>query len=488
MEQTKWKPLNLKRTDTLFFFGVAFVFLLEILILFTEFREENLRTAWLAPLIVAMMIYLLMRIGLPRNPAVLLPPAFALWHLLTRVINGDWYLHESHAYVYMVLLSAFVLFLAPFLASGEQRDRFLRGIALLYSVAFSVIAWIAVVAALTGHPWINPLDGNILGINEFYSDPYRLNILGIHPNISSIFFYTSLSLLIYLFFRTERIWVRIVYGAMGVGLYLAICMTGSISAILVTGVIIGLAVFALFFHSGKIKKLRILTAILAMLIAAVIVVVSYPSVIQWTTGIYEKVRQKGTGINTLLITAASAEENQQQETAAEQEAGGDAGNAVFAQERLEIDSMAANMGARFDIYSSAFLSVADRPITLIIGELWDDAMDRSARMINYPFQNHVHNSFLQTLVVGGGISFLMAIAFTVLLAVYGLRLFFRKGVPMHLRLLVLAPVGLLIHSMTEAILFVDTRLPNMLFFFLAGMIIAYASELCPRKEKQKAES
>ena len=485
MDRTKWKPLNLKQTDTLFFFSVTFVFALEILLLFTQTREENIRVAWLAPLVVAMAVYLPLRVGVPRTPAVWLPPAFALWHLLTRVINGDRYLYESHAYVYMVLLSAVVLFLAPFLADVRQRERLLKGVAVLFVAAFSLIAWVAVIAALTGRPWLNPLDGTILGIDETYSNPYRLNILGIHPNISAIFFYTSLSMLFYLFFRTHMLWARVAYGALGAGLYLAICMTGSISAILVTGVIIGLVLFALIFHSQTIQKWRTLIAALAMAAAVAAVVLSYPMIIRWSSGIYETVNQKNAGIGQMLIAAASAEADPQQ-AQPQGDAQGETDNAVFAQERLNINSMTGNMLARFDIYSSAFLSIADRPATLLIGELWDDAMARSAKVINYPFQNHLHNSFLQTLVVGGGISFLMALAFTVLLAIYDLRLFFGKGVPLYLRLLVLAPVGMLIHSMTEAILFIDTRLPNMLFFFLSGMIIAYATELCPRNGKQKA--
>ena len=159
--------------------------------------------------------------------------------------------------------------------------------------------------------------------------------------------------------------------------------------------------------------------------------------------------------------------------------------AVFAEERLELGTMAANMSSRLVMYSSAFLSVADRPLTLLIGELHQAAMDRSAKVINYPMQNHLHNSFLQTLVVGGGISFVLVVMFTVLLVMYSVRLFFSRTAPLHLKMLVLAPAGMLCHSMTESILFVDARLSNMMFFFLAGMIIAYTMELCPKRKRGK---
>ncbi len=469
--------MNLKRLDILFFIGIAFIFFLEIFLLFSPVHEERIRTAYLEPLIVLMTAYLVMRLGLPRKPVLLLPPVFAVWHLITRILDGDRYLQASGAYVYMILLASVVLYLAPFLADAKRRETLMTGVASLYVLLFSVTAWIAVIAALSGHPWSNPLDPNsILGINRVYWDPYRLNVLNIHPNISVIFFYTSLALLVYLFFRTKKLWLRLACLAPAAGLYLAICMAGSISAILITSVMLGMVLFALIYHAKKTFKGRIPLAALALVATVAVGLATYPLVIRWTSSLYETMQEQ-------LPSAAAETMQAEPEPSATPVV---TPIPMFAQERLDTRVMSANMGARFLMYSSAFLCVADHPLTLLTGELWDDAMARSARLIDYPFQNHVHNSFLQTLVVGGGISFVMAIVFTVLLAAYGLRLFFRKGVPMHIRLLVLAPVGMLIHSITESILFIDTRLPNLLFFFLAGMIIAYSMELCPKKERARA--
>jgi hypothetical protein len=461
----KWETLNHRKLDMLFSIGVIFVFLLEILLLFSPRHEENIRITYLAPLIVAMMAYVVVRIGLQRMPVAWLPPLFAVWHLLTRIMNGDIYLAESHAYVYMILFSCCVLFPAPFLTNGENRGKLLKAVALVYSIAFSVIAWTADIAALTGIPWVNPMDAvNILGINEIYTNPYRLNVLGIHPNFSAVFFYTSLALILYLFVLTKKLWTRILYVVMAIGLCMAIYLTGSISAIIVTGLMFGLALIAFLFGRKRNSKRWMLIAVLVVLLVALIVVFAYPLIIQWSENMYHQV-QKNEAVNSPSLV-----DNQE-------------GTEVFAQERLQIDNMIQTMKDRFVMYSSAFLSVADRPLTLLIGELWQDAMDRSAKVIHYEYQNHLHNSYLQTLVVGGGISFLITIVLTVLLAVYGARLFYGKAVPLHLKLLVLAPVGLIVHSMTEAILFIDTRLPNMLFFLLAGMIVAYASELTPKREK-----
>lgn len=463
MDQTRWKAFNPKHTDICFFTCIVGVFLLQIFLLFTPIREEYIGSTYLAPLIVAMVLYLFMRIGLPRTPVVLLPPGFALWHLLTRILNGDTYLYWSHSYVYMVILSCCVLFLAPFLANAEQRDKFLKAVALAYCLAFSAIAWTAVIASLTGNPWVDPLDvTRIIGINERFSNPYRLNVLYIHPNISAAFFYTALALLFYLFFRTKKIWLRIGYGILGAGLCMAIFLTGSISAIIVTGLMFGLVAFAMIAAGKKINKRRIILAILAILIVAVIVVISYPVILQWAKGFTTDVQQQETMQETVT--------DEQNQESAETE------DVVFVQDRLKAKNIIGTMQARFLIYSSAFLSIADRPVTLLIGELYQDAMDRAANVINHTNFYHLHNTYLQTLVVGGGISLLLALLFTVLLIMHAVRLFFNPCVPLYHKMLVLAPVGLLCHSMTEPLLFIDTRLPNMLFFLLAGMIIAYSKE------------
>ena len=478
MDKAKWIKPDMKRMDNWIWRGTLFIFFLQILLLFSPVREEKITNAYLIPLIVAMVVYLWMRLGIPRTPVMLLPVVFALWFLLCRVINGDWYLQESYPLVYKILLSCCVLFIVPFLTGADRRDAYFKAFAFLYSILFSVIAWIAVIAVLSGNNWVNPLGGGILGIDATYANPNRLNVLDIHPNISAIFFYTSLALLLYLFFASKRVWSKVLYIAAAIGLYLAICMTGSISSIGITGLILGCAVFAVLLQARGLRKLRIPVAVVAMLAICVLVVMTYPLVIQTTSGLYEKMQKDSAGIDRILVSTASAQENQQENPEAESEAPD-----VFVEERLEVDSMTATMQGRFQIYSSAFLAIEDRPVTLLIGELWQEAMVRSARVIHYPLQNHLHNSYLQTLVVGGGISVLLALLFTVLLVIYAIRLFFHKETPLYRKMLVLAPAGLLCHSMTESILFVDTRIPNMLFFLVAGMIIACAKEI-KAKDKQ----
>lgn len=473
MERSQWKSPNLKRLDGCLWIGILILVLMQIFCLFSPERSTRIRSDYMLPMVLFMLSYVFLRKGWPRMPVLVLPLVFAGWYVLTRVLNGDHYLAESQQFVYMVVLSCGVLLPAPLLLDQKRRARYFGVLALVYSLIFSVIAWVAVIAALSGIPWVNPLDNTlILGFNEGYSNPYRLNVLNTHPNISAVFFYTTLALLVYLFLRTRKVWVRIGYVALGIGNYLAICMTGSISAVVIMGIIFGMTLFAVILGHGPRKPLRVTAAALAMVAVVVAVVLTYPLIIEGSTALYKTIRQQNTAnAGFSLLATASAED-----TAAAQ-AEPEAEPEVFAEERLNADTMIGTMQGRFQIYSSAFLSVADRPLTLLIGEMRQAAMDRSARVVGLSYQSHLHNSFLQTLVVGGGISCLLAIAFTVLLVLHCIRLFFGKAVPLYNKVLVLIPVTLLCHSMTESILFIDERLPNMLFFLVAGMVIAYSKEM-----------
>ncbi|MFH1513652.1 MAG: hypothetical protein ABIG45_09890 [Bacillota bacterium] len=424
-----------------------------------------------------MFVYILIRVGLPNAVVTWLPVCLALWYPLTRVVNGDFYLQESSLQVYYLLLTCCVLFPAAFLYDPIARARLLKTVALAYSLPMGVLAWIACIGAVTGNPWVNPIDTvNILGINGMYAEPYRLNFLGIHPNISSAYLYTALALLLYLFFSTKRIWLRILYLVAGAGMYLAIILAASNAAIGVTGLMIGVTAYAYVTVRMQSRKRRKLIGVLAGIVSFCLVFASYPLLLQ-TIGANAKHAQQE-NVPQTEETGDTAEGNVA-DTAAGNEAPEEA---IVVENRL--NTAIITIESRMVLFSSAFLSIEERPLTLLIGELQEDAMERSARVISIPLQNHLHNSFLQALVVGGGVFTLLAIAFVVLLVLRGCRLYFGKDVPLNVKLLVLAPMALLCHSMVEALLFIDTRPPNMLFFLLSGMIVAYSSQLCPRKEKQ----
>lgn len=508
-------------TDRVFFLGIVVWFFLQVFFLFSSERAAAIGAAYAAPAVAAMFVYAFIRVGLPRCALAWLPPCLALWYALTRVLNGDYFLSQSAPEVY-ALFACCALYAAAFVGGPMERARLLKGAALAYCLPMAALAWIAFAAAVTGRPWVDPIDPiNILGVNWMYSNPYRLNFLGIHPNISAAYLYVALALLIYLFFSTRKPLPKAVYTAAGIGVYLAIVLAASNAAIVVTGLMAGATVYAVVAARNPGGKRRVLHGILAAAAALCLVFTSYPLLLNGLGAHGEQTGQEipaptaeptETGAPvppssvpdaapssapaaslSALPTAAPAETDALPPLSSVTDAAPPSaplpsvpapqGEAVV---DSRVDMAVSSMESRMIIYKSAFLSVGERPLTLLIGELRDAAMERSARLIHIPVQYHLHNSYLQLLVTGGVPALLMVIVFTALLALYGGRLYFGNGVPLNVRLLVLAPAALLCHSMVESLLFADCRSPNLWFFLLAGAIVAYASELCPKRETRAA--
>ena len=479
--RTQFRAIGSGVTDRVFLVGITVWFFLQCIFLLSQERAAAIGAAYAAPAAAAMFVYAFARVGLPRSAIAWLPPCLALWYALTRALNGDYFLAESAPEVY-ALFACCALFAAAFVGGPALRARLLRAAALAYGLPMAAFAWIAVTAVVTGRPWIDPADtNNILGVNWMYASPYRLNFLGIHPNISAAYLYVALALLIYLFFSTRQPFLQSVYTAAGIGVYLAVVLAASNTAIAVTALMAGATAYAAVTARNAGGKRRALTGLLAAAAAVCVVLASYPLLLNVLGAHGEQTWQE-----SLAPTAAPSETAAPALSSPDPDAAALSAPQGAAVVYPRVDTAASSMKSRLIIYKSAFQSVGERLLTLLIGELWDAAMERSARLIHIPVQYHLHNSFLQLLVTGGVPALLMAVAFAALLALYGGRLFFGTGVPLNVRLLVLAPAALLCHGMLESLLFADGRSPNLWFFLLAGAIVAYASELCPKRENAAA--
>ncbi len=487
--------------DTAYRAAVVCIFLLQAFFVLSPERAVKINAAYIGPLAAAMAAYVLARAGLPRENVLRLSLGLMLWYPLTRIVNGDPYLTQSGGETASVLLCCGALLPAGFLLSPAARARLMQAVAAAYAFPMSVLAAVACVCAYTGSPWVNPLDGvNILGVNEVYSFPYRLNFMGIHPNISAAYLYAALAMLCYLFFSVRRALVKALCAAAGVACFLAILLTASNAAVLVTALMAAMAAYAAVTAHKPAGKKRALRGLAAAALALCLVAGSYPLLLTAIPVHPAQTPQAEPAPETQAEPApeaqaepepaAQAEPAQalptqtapetQTEPAPEAQAEPEpAAQAETVNARLSMAG--SSLSSRLVIFSAAFLAVEERPLTLLIGELREPAMVRSARLIDIPVQNHLHNSFLQTLAVGGGVTLLFVLALTALLVINAFRLFLCYGAPLPARLLTLLPAGLLCHAMIEALLFVDMRPPNLLFFLIAGMVMAYAAELCPAK-------
>ena len=113
--------------------------------------------------------------------------------------------------------------------------------------------------------------------------------------------------------------------------------------------------------------------------------------------------------------------------------------------------------------------------------------------MTYPYF-HMHNLWLQVLMLTGLPGLLLVLAFCVLLIWRMLRLFFSQdpGTDIAVKILTFPLTGVMIYGMFETILFTqcaddraNTDFRELFFFLLAGIVLAYSYELAPRNRRKK---
>ncbi len=105
----------------------------------------------------------------------------------------------------------------------------------------------------------------------------------------------------------------------------------------------------------------------------------------------------------------------------------------------------------------------------------------------------MHNYLLQVLMLTGLIGFLLVLAFSVLLVVRMLCLFFTQNpaATTAIKSLTLPVSGILVYGMLETVIFTAsaddralTDFRELFFFLLAGVVLAYSYELAPMKKRR----
>lgn len=140
----------------------------------------------------------------------------------------------------------------------------------------------------------------------------------------------------------------------------------------------------------------------------------------------------------------------------------------------------ASMGEvmpRIHVWLGALRMMMDRPETLLFGVtrkgIWENVGAYEPEMYSL---THLHNAYLQTLVAGGLPSLLLMIAFGI---VVGKRawhmLFVRDGISGGF-MLSLALVLVLVCCTMESYLVFTEDIPNVLFFLIAGCVMAFSKE------------
>lgn len=441
MEKQSWSTIGSKRVE-LFLIACALLFILIRLFFVVSIGHvDNVTATYLIPMFILTGTLVWMRKGRPLDIEMILLAAFTVWLAGTRILSGDKYLHESYVYVSMIGFACLVLYPLPSVLGEKARRQYFTAVSLVFSIAMGVAAWAGVIAVVTRNPISNPFNEFVLGLFEHS----RLWLFTDHPNAFSCLLYIALGMLLYLTVVFRRLWARLWFAFLAVGMCLAIYFTGCNSSIAITVFILLAAAVLFIMQRKKISRKRLLVIISVALLLLVIFA------------------------GTLAFYYASTSSDDLQTESGE----------VFSTRFYQAPG---TFGARIEIWEVGFQLLQEKPLRFLIGDQRTTVRFQIAEKMGV-FLTHMHNSYMEVLMTGGIAAVLIMAAFNILLFYRCVRLFFRKQAPLALKMLTLPLIGLLIHAVTENYIFTE-ELQSMLFFLLAGMVVFESRVWCPAKREQ----
>lgn len=358
---------------------------------------------------------------------------FAAWYVLTRALNGDHYLQYDYNQYRIVCMAATYGLAFPFAAmlEDEKGRRALDRISAVLTAVIAAVCWLGVIAALRGEVIPVPFFDSQFGIME----DGRLYVLGQHPNFTAALSLCGLCMLIYLVVSHWKPWVLIPAAVAGAGLFMALPLSDSRTGMIAFLLSVVIAVMVGFQRLPiPVKWRRVIEVVCVVALVAVVAMAGFGAAVK--------------------VVSTSNE-----------------GEQTLSQRSLLADL--TTLTGRTGVYGAVPATFAQHPLALLKG--FDElemmaAVNKNADML----YNHMHNSFLQTLMLTGVPGLMAALWLTWRIASASVRVLFVRdgGISPAQKLLVLLPAALFVQGMLEHYLFVDSySILNFLFFLFSGYVV-----------------
>lgn len=393
---------------------------------------------------------------------------WCLWLTLVQMLHGDLSLLDSWEHLFNMWTQILWL-VVPMLLQQKDRLRLLDGIALIFGLAFSLLAALCLYGALTGVKPLNPFSGEAL---YYFSHEPRLYALGQNTNTVAHWFFLDFWMMIWLFLRSRRAPFRLLAVLGAVLAWLGIALTVSRNSMLGFSVCAGLGLGIVLLRKLPLRR-RSLQTLVLLAVLCVSVPLLWKS-FTWATGCLVDIQK------TVAAEPVAAEPSAAASPAAAARPEKKTEN-VYEQGRGLEDS------GRLPIYRAALQVLGENPLRLLTGETdvmgatnarlrqWRAAEGKQAK----EFAHH-HCSYLHVLMGTGLPGFLLLAGFLLLLLEKMGRLLHpaMSGEP-ALCAVVLCLLGIGLYNLLETCLLYASDIRCILFFLLAGTVIACARDMAP---------
>lgn len=430
---------------------------------------------------------------------------YTVWVFATRLLNRDVYLFIDKNLVYSILLSISV-FACTVCADKRQREIILKTLSIIIGTwAFALSA--AGVFIILTNTYIHIPTENVWITLWLENAHYSLNLLSMHRNGTSVWLMEGAALMIYQFFACRnKLWRLPIVLAFAVD-YAAVAMCHSRTTNIAFSLMIGLLAASLVLRRCADRKniIRLPAAAAALLIMTFAgykgmdICLSATSAASEKTipafeALYNRVERKANpDIFGITIKQSEETETASKETFAELNTPAESAQTAATAEETGVNlsetrdflNDAKTFTGRTKIWRGGIAAIEERPISLLIGDTTKGAMEPICRLFNLDI-GHMHNYLMQVLRITGLPGMLLVAAISVLIIFKGIRLFFARDNSLFKAKLLVVPIAaIMLEQMLESGLFTTADIRILVFYFLAGCMLAeYRDAFKNRKEQE----
>jgi len=410
---------------------------------------------------------------------------YALWMFVSRLLLGDFYLFVDRGYLFIAMILC-LLFSSGFLFEAEKRRVFLNWFCGFTIAYYFLLSAASVFIALTNTYIHLPPENSWITIRLYREsqDIYALNLF-VHRNSAASWLYIALSLSVYEFFSCRRKLWRVPALIAGFVIFCAIALAHCRTINVALAVSFGMLALLLCLRFVRISKKALLVPVLAV-VTALSMLLSYKSIDLTLSAI--------TSLSNVTAPAFarsySASEHQldpeyfgialshgEPDESAQTESGDDSPASVDFSETRSFGGNLMTLTGRTGIWKTIIPAIKAEPYRAFAGKLSNHYMDYTWSCFNWT-PGHMHNAFLQCLMLFGAPAMLFILVFTVLLVYHMIRYYF-CGRLFRVKLLTIPLAGLLVYSIMESSLFTSFDVPMNSFFLIAGVFLAHYYEQFP---------
>lgn len=400
---------------------------------------------------------------------------YAVWLLITRMLNSDMYMVRESDLVLTKFLCAAVL-ATGLVINREQRRRFMNWFCFAVGLFYFCSGALAILADLLDTQFFLPPENVLFGLDGPWHIHY-INPFNTNRTISSLWFYIALCMMVYQFFACRHKLWRLPIAFAIVLFYVAIALCFSRTVKIITSGSVAMLAILLAFRYLPFNRLwqKFLTVLLC---AVLLIPISFKS--------FDVVANIMSDISGILISETE-----------QADSGGEAVSGVDFSDDRDLKEDISNLSERTQIFASFIPTLRTDPKRILIGSFSDKLMNIPNSFIDFPVPfTHMHNFLLQVFMLTGLPGFLLVVCFCILLVLRMIHLFFTRDQRVSLaeKTLTIPLAGILLYGMFEIVIFTscsDTRAPTdmreLSFFIIAGMVLGCSHDILPKFSRLKKQ-